>query len=194
MVCGVLSLKVSTSAAWTQAVLENFDRFLVDHAACERKAAATGMSFVVRYPDRDKLLEPMVAFAREELEHFHQVLKLVQSRGLSLTADEKDPYVDRLQRWVRGGRDERLIDRLVLGAVVEARGCERFGLVRDALPHGELKDFYAELTRCEARHAGLFLRLARHYFSAEDIEARVDDLLAFEGDVIPTLELRGTLH
>lgn len=194
MVPAVLSLQVPTSPAWTQAVLADFDRFLVDHAACERKAAATGMSFVVRYPDRAELLEPMVAFAREELEHFHQVLQIVQARGLTLGADEKDPYVDRLRRWVRVGRDERLLDRLVLGGVVEARGCERFGLVRDALPEGDLKDFYAELTRCEARHAGLFLRLARHYFSAEDIDARVQDLLALEGTVIPDLELRGTLH
>lgn len=194
MVPAVIALKVPTSPAWTQAALDNFDRFLVDHAACERKASATGMSFVVRYPDRAELLEPMVAFAREELEHFHQVLQIIQARGLALTPDEKDPYVDQLQRWVRGGRDERLLDRLVLGGVVEARGCERFGMIRDALPEGDLQSFYAELTRCEARHAGLFLRLARHYFSEAEIDARVGSLLTLEGDIVPGLELRGTLH
>ncbi len=190
----MISLNVATSPAWTQAALDNFDRFLVDHAACERKASATGMSFVVRYPDRAALLEPMVAFAREELEHYHQVLKIIQARGLALTPDEKDPYVDRLQRWVRDGRDQRLLDRLVLGAVVEARGCERFGMIRDALPEGDLKNFYAELTRCEARHAGLFLRLARPYFSEEQIDARLQSLLTLEGALVPSLELRGTLH
>ena len=191
----MISLKVPTSPAWTEVALANFDRFLLDHAACERKASATGMSFVVRYPDRTALLEPMVAFAREELEHFHQVLNLVLARGLTLpVADEKDPYVSALQRWVRGGRDARLLDRLVLGGVVEARGCERFGMVRDALPDGELRDFYAELTRCEARHAGLFLRLARHYFSPDEIDARLQDLLEVEGALVPGLELRGTLH
>lgn len=190
----MISLKVPTTSAWTQAALENFDRFLVDHAACERKASATGMSFVVRYPDRTELLEPMVAFAREELEHFHQVLQIIQARGLALAPDEKDPYVEQLQRWVRGGRDERLLDRLVLGGVVEARGCERFGMIRDALPEGELKTFYTELTRCEARHAGLFLRLGRHYFSEREIDARVGSLLTLEGAIVQGLELRGTLH
>lgn len=190
----MLELATPTPDAWIDVVLSDFDAFLLDHAACERKASATGMAFVVRYPDRRELLEPMIAFAREELEHFHQVYRLIEARGLTLLPDQKDPYVEALMRWVRGGRDERLLDRLVLGGVVEARGCERFGLVARALPPGELADFYLELTRSEARHVGLFHRLARQLFAREQVEARVAELLALEAEVVARLELRPALH
>lgn len=190
----MLPLATPTPAAWLAVVLADFDAFLLDHAACERKASATGMAFVVRYPDRRELLAPMIAFAREELEHFEQVYALIEARGLTLAPDRKDPYLEPLIRWVRGGRDERLLDRLVMGGVVEARGCERFGLVAEALPAGELKDFYTELTRSEARHVGLFHRLARQLFPAAQVEARVRDLLALEAEVIIGLELRPALH
>lgn len=190
----MLPLATPTPPAWLEVVLGDFDSFLLDHAACERKASATGMSFVVRYPDRPSLLEPMIAFAREELEHFHQVYRLIAARGLSLGPDTKDPYVEPLMRWVRAGRDLRLLDRLVLGGVVEARGCERFGLVAEGLPEGELKDFYRELTRSEARHVGLFHRLARELFGAAQVEARVAELLPLEAELVRKLELRPALH
>lgn len=187
----MLPLAMPTPRAWLEVVLADFDAFLLDHAACERKASATGMAFVVRYPDR---LGPMIAFAREELEHFQRVYELIETRGLTLAPDRKDPYLEALIRWVRGGRDERLLDRLVMGGVVEARGCERFGLVADALPDGELKHFYTELTRSEARHVGLFHRLARTLFPATQVDERVRDLLAHEAKIITTLELRPALH
>lgn len=190
----MLPLATPTPTAWLDLVLANFDAFLLDHAACERKASATGMAFVVRYPDRRELLEPMIAFAREELEHFHQVYRLIEARGLTLKPDEKDPYVEALIRWVRGGRDERLLDRLIMGGVVEARGCERFGMIAEALPDGELKDFYAELTRSEARHVGLFHRLARKLFSPAQVDARVTNLLALEAELVAGLPLRAALH
>ncbi|MFO7562267.1 MAG: tRNA-(ms[2]io[6]A)-hydroxylase [Enhygromyxa sp.] len=190
----MLPLAVPTPAAWLEVVLADFDAFLLDHAACERKASATGMAFVVRYPDRRELLKPMIAFAREELEHFEQVYALIEARGLTLGPDTKDPYVEQLGRWVRTGRDERLLDRLVMGGVVEARGCERFGMVAAGLPKGELEQFYAELTRSEARHVGLFLRLARRLFPAAEVEARVRELLAYEAEVIAQLQLRPALH
>ncbi len=190
----MLPLAVATPAAWVEVVLADFDAFLLDHAACERKASATGMSFVVRYPDRKPLLGPMIAFAREELEHFAQVYALIEARGLTLAPDTKDPYVEPLLGWVRTGRDARLLDRLVMGGVVEARGCERFGLVAAALPEGKLKDFYTDVTRSEARHVGLFHRLARQLFPPAQVEERVRDLLAFEAKVVAELELRPALH
>ncbi len=190
----MLDLRLKTPPAWLDAVLDDFDAFLVDHAACERKAAATGMSFVVRYPDRTALLEPMIAFAREELEHFHRVYRFIEARGLRLGPDERDPYVNGLQAHLRPKGDARLLDRLVLGAIVEARGCERFGLVAQGLPDGELKDFYVEITRSEARHQGLFLRLARPYFDESEIRDRLDALLDAEADVVQRLPLRPALH
>lgn len=189
----MLALAVPTGPAWTAAVLADFDAFLVDHAAAERKASATGMAFVVRYPDRPQLLDPLIAFAREELEHFHQVFRLCQARGLQLAADSPDAYVGALLRWVRPGRDRRLLDRLLVAGVVEARGCERFGLVAQALPPGELKSFYEGITRSEARHHGLFVRLAEQTFGAAS-QTRLAELLAHEGAVVEGLAVRAALH
>lgn len=190
----MLTLRTSTPPAWLAAVVANVDTFLVDHAACERKASATGMAFVVRYPDRPALLEPMIELAREELEHFHRVYELIAARGLQLAPDTPDPYVSALHRWVRTGRDTRLLDRLVLGGVVEARGCERFGLLAEGLPDPDLRSFYADLTRSEARHAGLFVRLAREHFPPDEVRTRLDDLLELEARVIADLEIRPALH
>ncbi len=129
----MLDLRTATPKAWLDAVFGDFDAFIVDHAACERKASATGMSFVVRYPDRPELIEPMIEFAREELEHFHIMYKLCAERGLSLAADYKDDYVNGLRSRVRTSRDEHLLDRLLVAGIVEARGCERLFLVAEAL-------------------------------------------------------------
>ena len=190
----ILELRSVTPDACVDAVMADFDAFLVDHAACERKASATGMAFVVRYPDRAELLDPLIAFAREELEHFHRVYGLLAARGLGLGPDVPDPYVKPLVGAVRTGRDERLLDRLLVAGVVEARGCERFGMVARALPPGELADFYADITRSEARHHGLFSRLARAYFDETTIGARLDELLDLEARIIAGLPLRAALH
>lgn len=190
----MLKLREPTDPRWVAAVLADMDSFLVDHAANERKASASALSFVVRYPDRRELLDPMIALAREELEHFHQVYTLIEERGIALRADEKDPYIQGLSRWVRSRGDERFLDRMLLGAVVEARGCERFGLLGDALEPGPLRDFYVELTRSEARHAGLFTRLARVYFDDAQVNARIESLLDHEQAVVAGLEFRAALH
>ena len=190
----VLDLRYQTPPRWVDVVLGDFDAFLIDHAACERKASATGMAFVVRYPDRKEIIEPMIAFAREELEHFHQVYRLIEKRGLQLGADTKDPYIQGLSKWVRSRGDERLLDRFLMAGVVEARGCERFGMVAEALPAGELKDFYLDITRSEARHVGFFRRMARLYFDEKAIDDRMESLLDLEAELVAKLEARPALH
>jgi tRNA-(ms[2]io[6]A)-hydroxylase len=190
----MLELENATSEQWIEAVLDDFDAFLVDHAACERKASATGMAFVVRYPDRPGLLDPLIAFAREELEHFHQVYRLLEQRGLRLGPDVPDLYVRPLLALCRGGRDERLLDRLLVAGIVEARGCERFGMVAERLPPSSLKSFYVEITRSEARHHGLFLRLARLHFPDDAISSRLGPLLQAEAEVVAALPIRPALH
>ena len=122
----MFELQIPSSAEWTAAVLADFDTFLLDHAANERKASSMAMTFVLRYPDRDAILEPLIQLAREELTHFHRVFKLMQARGLRFERDQKDPYMKQMLAQVRHGRDEEFLDRLVMAAVVEARGCERF--------------------------------------------------------------------
>ena len=108
------------------------------------------------------------------------MVKLVQNRGLVLGADEKDPYVNAIRALIRQGSDVYLLDRLLTAGVIEARGAERFGLVAEALPEGDLKNFYRSITRSECRHFELFLDLAKEYFSAEVIESRWQALLDAE--------------
>lgn len=190
----MFDLRIPTDARWLDAIWGDFDAFLLDHAACERKASATGMAFVVRYPDRHAILDPLIAFAREELEHFHQVFRLCAARGLTMPADEKDPYVSELVGWARSGGDGRLLDRLLVAGVIEARGCERFGLLARALEDRELAAFYLDITRSESRHHGLFLRLARALFDEHAITQRLDALLDHEAEIIRALPFRAALH
>lgn len=190
----MLKLRYNTSPAWLDAVLSDFDTFLIDHAANERKVSSSNMSFVVRYPDRPLILEQVIKMAREELEHFHRVYKLIVSRGLQLGPDTKDEYVNMMIQNVRHGRDERFLDRLLLSGILEARGCERLGIITEALEDNELKEFYQELTRCEARHHSQFIQLAGLYFDEKTISKRMDELLDIEAEAIAKAPIRPALH
>jgi tRNA 2-(methylsulfanyl)-N6-isopentenyladenosine37 hydroxylase len=190
----MLTLKSTTPADWAAFALRDFDAFLIDHASCERKASAVGMSFVVRYPDRSRLVEQMIQFSREELEHFHQVYRLIAQRGLQLAPDEEDPYVNLLMKEVRTGRDERFLDRLLVSALIEARGAERIALIADALEDPKLKHFYARLGRAEGHHRELFLEIALHYFPEDVVLPRLDQLLAAEAAAIAAVPYRHALH
>ena len=192
----MFDLRYSTPTAWLDAVFSDFDAFLVDHAACERKASATGMSFVVRYPDRAPLIEPLIEFAREELEHFQIVYRLIAERGLKLGDDYKDPYVNALRAQCRGHAEALLLDRLVVAGVVEARGCERLFMVAEALTarDARLAGIYLDLARAESRHHGLFFRLARQLFSEAEVEGRAAQLLDFEAELVAGLPHRAAVH
>lgn len=192
----MFDLRFATPPEWLDVVFSDFDAFLLDHAACERKASATGMSFVVRYPDKQALIEPLIEFAREELEHFHIVYKLVAERGLILTDDYKDPYVNALRGQCRHSGDALLLDRLLVAGVVEARGCERLFLVAGALEQRDarLSNIYLDLARAESRHHGLFFRLARQLFDEADVLTRAAALLDFEAALVERLPHRAAVH
>lgn len=188
-------MRSRTPAKWLDVVMADFDAFLMDHALCERKASAMGMSLVAKYPDRVLILDDLIAFAKEELDHFHVMYRVVAARSLILPPDEKDEYVGALRGLMVSGDPEALfLDRLLIPGVVEARGCERLAMVTAALPEGEMKDTYMEVTRAEARHHALFFRLARRYFPQERIEARADELLRGEAAIVDALPLRARVH
>lgn len=189
-----LPLRSTTPQRWVETVQEHFDEFLLDHAACERKASALAMSFVVKYGDRPQLVEPMIALAREELAHFHDVYKLIAKRGLSLSADRKDGYVNQVLAQLRHGRDERLLDRLVASALIEARGCERFFLLGEHLVDEELARFYQALAASEAGHYKVFLQIAKRFFSHEDVDQAVDRLLDVESEAMCKTPVTSALH
>jgi tRNA-(ms[2]io[6]A)-hydroxylase len=183
-----------TPDSWLDCVLANFGAFLLDHAAAEKKAAGMAMSMLSHYPDKSRLVTAMSELAVEEMVHFREVVKLIQGRNLQLNADQKDPYVNEIRGWIRQGTDVYLLDRLLTGAVIEARGAERFGLVAEGLPEGDLKTFYRSLARSEARHFELFLDLAEEYFPASEIDPRWQELLSAESRCMQNLPIRAALH
>jgi tRNA 2-(methylsulfanyl)-N6-isopentenyladenosine37 hydroxylase len=189
-----VKLRAPTSALWTRAVLGDFDSFLQDHANCERKASGSAMNLASHYPDRLELVAAMIELAREELDHFAQVYRHMAARGVVLGPDRKDPYVARLSREYRKGSREYFLDRLLLAGILEARGCERFGIVAATLPAGPLKDFYRDIARSEVRHQGLYLDLARLYFEGPAVDARLEELLDAEARIVADLPPRPALH
>lgn len=190
----MLKLQISTADIWTRTVVSDLDAFLLDHAACERKASAMALKLATHYPDKPELVESMIELAREELEHFQQVYGWIAKRGLQLAPDTRDPYVGALRRLARTDRRLYFLDQLVLAGVIEARGCERFGLVGEALPEGPLKDFYKHITSSEARHHGLFLRLAKIYFPVSEVDSRLQEILRDEAKIVQDLPIRAALH
>jgi len=188
-------LRTHTSAAWLAAVLGDFDAFLQDHAANERKASASAMTLAVHYPERRALVDAMVELAGEELEHFGQVYALLVGRGLTLGVDTADPYMSGLTRLMRKRHMEHfLLDRLLVFGIVEARGCERFETLAPALSDPTLRAFYAGLTRAEARHHGLFVRLAHATAPRTVVAARLDALLDAEAAIVAALPARAAVH
>ena len=189
-----ISLKFATPACWVETVLADFDSFLVDHAAAEKKASGMAMSMLSHYPDKPDIVRAMIDLGIEELTHFREVVKILAARGLRLGPDKKDPYVNALRLHARKGSREYLLDRLLLGAIIETRGCERFGLVADALPPGELKTFYQIITRSENKHGELFIDLGKLYFNESQIEQRLEDLLLEEAGIVESLPITAALH
>jgi tRNA 2-(methylsulfanyl)-N6-isopentenyladenosine37 hydroxylase len=186
-------LLVPTRADWVDAVRADFDAFLRDHAACERKASATAMTLASHYRDKETLVTEMVDLACEELSHFRKVYAAIVARGGQLGDDTKDRYVRELLALARRAPDVYLLDRLLTAGVIEARGCERFQLLAEAL-EPDMAAFYADFARSEARHAGLFVRLAKMYFTEGDVAARWDELSRAEAEILGALPARAALH
>ncbi len=175
-------------------MLGDFDAFLLDHANCERKASALAMSFVAKYPDRPALIPGLIEVAREELEHFQQVYALLEKRGLRLQKDEPDPYINDLLAVARHGRDERLIDRMLIASIIECRGAERFGILAQSFPDEELRAFYHRLWKAEQKHGHLFVHLLLKEFADEVIYPRLEELLRVEAEIVQGLQFRPALH
>jgi len=189
-----IDLLVSTPPEWVEIVLADFDAFLLDHANCERKASAFAMSLVAKYPDRTRLTGALIDLALEELEHFREVHALLEQRGLALRRDDPDPYVQQLLAVARHGRDSRLIDRMLISSVIEARGAERFHILAETLKDPALKEFYERLWKSEAKHAHQFAHLLLKEFDASLVYPRLEELVAIEADILPKLEVRAAMH
>ena len=190
----LLPLRYNTPQTWTNAVMGDFDNFLQDHAAAEKRASGMAMSMLSHYPDRTDLVMAMADLAIEELTHYREVVKWIHRRGLQTMADQKDEYVIAFRRSMRQGKEDYFLDRLLIGSIIEARGAERFALVGSALEEPGLKKFYQSIARSEERHFELFLNLAGKYMDATVIDQRWDELLDIEADIVRALPIRAALH
>mgnify|MGYP000868837576 CR=1 FL=1 len=180
--------------AWLTCVMGNFEAFLQDHASCEKKASGMAMSVASHYPDQPALLMAMADLAVEELSHYREVIRIMLARGITPAADSKDPYVNQLNSHIRRGSEFFLLDRLLMGAVVERRGAERFACIAQALTDPELKKFYDAIATSEARHWTLFYRLACEHCSPERASDRFAEICSLENDIMLALPTRAALH
>ena len=185
---------VPTPENWLPCVLADFDSFLTDHASCEKKASGMAVNVASHYPDQPRLLEAMADLAVEEMSHYREVIRLLIARGTQPRPDTKDPYVNALQKLIRNGTEAYLLDRLLVAAVVEARGHERFGLVAEAVTDPALKKFYRAITASEHRHWQLFVELAGQFFPEAEVTSRLDELCTAEAQIVLSLPPRAALH
>jgi tRNA-(ms[2]io[6]A)-hydroxylase len=189
-----INLYAKTDPKWIETINTDFDTFLLDHAACERKASAMAMSMVSHYPDKKDIVTSMTDLAIEELAHFKQVLKHINTRGLMLGPDRKDPYIQAFRKHIRNGREDYLLDRLLTAGIIEARGHERFSIIADNLEPGPLQTMYAIIAKAEAKHHQLFVDLALTYFPKREVMDRLDELLHAEAKIIQEIPHRVALH
>ena len=189
-----IKLLCESSDSWLQAVMDDFDSFLIDHAANEKKASSSAMTLAAHYPDKPDVVAAMIDLAIEELSHYREVFQLMRERNLTVLADQKDAYVRELRTILRPNTEMYFLDRLLVASIIEARGLERFSKIADALPLGALKSFYQSITRSEARHADLFLTFATQYYSAQQVTEWLAELLSKEAYILQSLPIRPALH
>jgi tRNA-(ms[2]io[6]A)-hydroxylase len=190
----VLRLASATDPVWAIYAAEHLDEILVDHAHCEKKAAGAALTLLFQYPDEPALQAPLAALAREELAHFEAVLAQLAARGVGFGRQHASPYAGKLRSASRAEEPARLVDTLLCAALIEARSCERLGLLAKALPDPALARFYDALHEAEARHHGVYVDLACTVGCRDDVAKRLSELAAHEARVLAALPVVPRLH
>ncbi|MCI5083169.1 MAG: tRNA-(ms[2]io[6]A)-hydroxylase [Saprospiraceae bacterium] len=189
----MLGLKLPTDPRWVNMASMDLEEILTDHAYCEQKAAVSCISLISQYPEREEMVRELAPIVTEEWGHFRLVLAELEKRELKLGRQRKDEYVNKLLAFQKkgGGRDERLLEKLLVCALIEARSCERFRLLSMHISDDKLKEFYHRFMVSEAGHYVLFIELARKYFGEEKTNKRWQEYLEREAEIMEELELRG---
>lgn len=192
----MLGLKLPTDPRWADIASKNLEEILTDHAYCEQKAASTAISLIVSFPEFPDLVAEMAALAREEMSHFEQVHKRIVERGYRFGRERKDVYVARINEFFpkTGDRLERLVQRLLIAALIEARSCERFKVLSERIEDEDLARFYRGLMASEAEHYTTFLTFARKYGGRERVDAMWRALLEYEAEVIKEFGKKEHIH
>ncbi len=189
----MLGLKLPTDPRWANLAEKSLEEILTDHAYCEQKATTTCISLIQSYPEKEEMVRELSPIVTEEWGHFRLVLKELEKRGLKLGRQRKDEYVNALLDFSKkaSDREEKLIERLLVCALIEARSCERFRTLSLNIDEPELREFYHKFMVAEAAHYVLFLDLAKKYGGEEKVLARWQEYLEFEADLMTKLEVRG---
>lgn len=184
-------LYCSTPEDWLHSAVNNQPLLLLDHANCEKKAASTALNLIYRYVDNFTLLNKMSRLAREELRHFEQVIAIMKKRGIAYEQISASRYAAELRKLVRTHEPARMADTLIVGAIIEARSCERFAALAPLLDI-DLQDFYLSLLKSESRHYQDYLGLAKAAVGDKEVLERQDIFLSKEAELIqqPDLEFR----
>lgn len=188
----MLGLQLPTDPRWVNLAEKSLEEILTDHAYCEQKAASSCISLIVKFADREKLLEEVTPIVAEEWGHFRLVLSEMKKRNLKLGTQRKDEYVlSLLQFQKKGGSiEQQLTEQLLTMALIEARSCERFRLLSLYCSDEELRKFYYSFMVSEAGHYTLFITLARYYNNETYVNQRWKEYLEYEAEVMQKLDLR----
>jgi tRNA 2-(methylsulfanyl)-N6-isopentenyladenosine37 hydroxylase len=189
----ILGLQLPTDPRWVNLAEKSLQDILTDHAYCEQKAATSCISLIQRYSEKEKLVSELAPIVTEEWGHFRLVLAELQKRQLKLGRQRKDEYVNQLLAFESKGDSEenRLLDKLLICALIEARSCERFKRLSEGLDDAYLRNFYRRFMESEAGHYTLFIDLAETYIDKEKVRKRWKEWLEYEATVIKSLEVRG---
>ena len=188
-----LGLNLPTDPRWVNMAEMDLNEILTDHAYCEQKAATACISLIQAYPEKEKLVRELAPIVTEEWGHFRAVLAEMDKRGLKLGRQRKDEYVNKLLEVQKKGidREEKLLERLLVFALIEARSCERFRLLSLYIAEEELKGFYHKFMVSEAGHYKTFLQLAKTYHDPDKVQDRWEEFLLAEAEIMNNLETRG---
>jgi tRNA 2-(methylsulfanyl)-N6-isopentenyladenosine37 hydroxylase len=189
----MLGLKLPTDPRWVNLAEKSLEDILTDHAYCEQKAATSCISLIQSFPDKEELVTALAPIVTEEWGHFRLVLSELRKRGLQLGRQRKDDYVNALLTFEKkgGNREDRLLERLLVCALIEARSCERFRLLSLHIAEDSLKDFYHGFMVSEAGHYRMFIDLANQYADPNKVKTRWQEYLDFEAEIMTLISLRG---
>ncbi|MFM2146197.1 MAG: hypothetical protein RL732_1033 [Bacteroidota bacterium] len=189
----ILGLQLPTDPRWVDLSQISLEAILTDHAYCEQKAATSCISIIQRYAEREKIVAELSPVVTEEWGHFRMVLNELHKRGWKLGKQRKDIYVNGLLAFQKkdGSVEERLLDRLLTMALIEARSCERFKRLSEHLEDAYLRQFYRRFMESEAGHYTLFIQLAETYIDKEKVRTRWAAWLDFEKKLMGEMEVRG---
>lgn len=187
-------LKEPTSQAWVEQAIANMNTILLDHAQCERKAAGTAIQMMSRYPSSDRLVRELTEIAQEELSHYEQVNQWLDRRGVPLQPVTPPPYGAGLKKCVRKNEPDRMLDLLLVSALIEARSHERLGLLGQHCPDPQLAKFYRSLMASEARHYGSYWVLATTYFDLDLVNERLVEIAERESEILRVLHPEPRVH